>query len=204
MRITFVTRNFGNVERNSHCDVLHIIPIRVVSLFLDCNGDFAIKAYSLVVCMWLLASNTTDVNDLRYQLFCAKRGEIESSMLLPCRDCLFMHLLRANYQAAIWKCCLHARPTVPDPTKCGLIDDDGKLTIHWMRSPPAPDAVLELLACKCVRSGKLSTCTCMAHGLACTDMCKLLSCSNQKQQEDEDDIVELDDTDDDIDVQVDV
>ena len=101
--------------------------------------------------MWLLASNTTEVNDLRYQLFCVKRGEIESSLLPPCRDCLFMHLVRANYQAAIWKCCMYARPTVPDPTKCGLIDDDGKLAIHWMRSPPTPDAVLELLACiKCV------------------------------------------------------
>ena len=46
MRITFVTRKFGNVERNSHCDVLHITPIRVANLVLDCNGDFAIKAYS--------------------------------------------------------------------------------------------------------------------------------------------------------------
>ena len=45
MRIRFVTRKFGNVERNSHCDVLHITPIRVARLFLDCNGDFAIKAY---------------------------------------------------------------------------------------------------------------------------------------------------------------
>ena len=45
MRITFVTRKFGNVERNSHCDVLHNTPIRVARLFLDCNGDFAIKAY---------------------------------------------------------------------------------------------------------------------------------------------------------------
>ena len=45
MRITFVTRKFGNVKRNSHCDVLHITPIRVARLFLDCNGDFAIKAY---------------------------------------------------------------------------------------------------------------------------------------------------------------
>ena len=47
MRITFVTRKFGNVERNSHCDVLHITPIRlrVARLFLDCNGDFATKAY---------------------------------------------------------------------------------------------------------------------------------------------------------------
>ena len=46
MRITFVTRKFGNVERNSHCDVLHITPIRVAKLFLVCNGDFAIKAYT--------------------------------------------------------------------------------------------------------------------------------------------------------------
>ena len=45
MRITFVTRKFGNVERNSHCDVLHIAPVRVANLVLDCNGDFAIKAY---------------------------------------------------------------------------------------------------------------------------------------------------------------
>ena len=41
MRITFVTRKFGNVERNSHCDVLHITPIRVARLLLDCNGDMA-------------------------------------------------------------------------------------------------------------------------------------------------------------------
>ena len=56
MRITFVTRKFGNVERNSHCDVLHITPIRVARLFLDCNGYLAIKAYILVyalIKMWL-------------------------------------------------------------------------------------------------------------------------------------------------------
>ena len=45
MRITFVTRKFGNVKSNSHCDVLHITPIRVAYLVLDCNDDFAIKAY---------------------------------------------------------------------------------------------------------------------------------------------------------------
>ena len=48
MRITFVTRKFGNVERNSHCDVLHCTPVRVARLFLDCNGVFAIKAYGLL------------------------------------------------------------------------------------------------------------------------------------------------------------
>ena len=39
----------------------------------------------------------------------------------------------------------------------------------------------------------------MANRVAFTDMCYLQSCSNQKQQEDEDDIVELGDSDDDID-----
>ena len=55
MRITFVTRKFGNVERNSHCDVLHITPVRVARLFLDCNGVFAIKAYIIVsrfICLY--------------------------------------------------------------------------------------------------------------------------------------------------------
>ena len=71
-----------------------------------------------------------------------------------------------------------------------------------MRSPPARDAVLTLLACKCVFSCKLPKCTRRANGLSCTDMCKLQLCSNQKQQED--DIVECGDSDDDIDEQGDV
>ena len=41
-----------------------------------------------------------------------------------------MHLLRPNYQAASWELFLHARPTLPDPTKYGWIDDDGKLDRH--------------------------------------------------------------------------
>ena len=49
MRITFVMRKFGNVERNSHCDVLHITPVRVARLVLDCNGVFAIKAYNILM-----------------------------------------------------------------------------------------------------------------------------------------------------------
>ena len=79
------------------------------------------------------------------------------------------------------------------------------IAIHWMRSPPAQYAVLELLVCKCVLSCKLTKCTCIANRLACTNRCcKLQSCSNQKQEEDEEDIVKLGDSDDDIDGQVDV
>ena len=46
MQITFLTRKFRNGERNLHCDVVHINTKWVSSLTLDCNGVFAIKAYS--------------------------------------------------------------------------------------------------------------------------------------------------------------
>ena len=79
MRITFVTRKFGNVERNSHCDVLHITPVRVARLFLDCNGVFAIKAY--VVCtdydvvLWrsTLLSDSEDISAVPRLLGCSGR-----------------------------------------------------------------------------------------------------------------------------------
>ena len=43
IQITFLTRKLRNVERNLHCDVVHIITVWVASLTLDCNGVFAIK-----------------------------------------------------------------------------------------------------------------------------------------------------------------
>ena len=135
--------------------------------------------------MYLSSTNTTEVNKLRYQLFCAKRGEIESSQLPPCEDCLFMHTLRANYQAAIWRRSLQNKPIVPECIGLGwTIDEDGKLSVDWMRGSPAPDAVLQMLSCKCVRSCKLPDCTCLSNGLKCTDMCRLHTCTNQAREED--------------------
>ena len=45
MQITFFTRKFRNVQRNLHCDIVHITTKWVFRLTLDCNGIFAIKAY---------------------------------------------------------------------------------------------------------------------------------------------------------------
>ena len=44
MQITFPMRKFRNVERNLHCDVVHVTTVWVSSLTLDCNDVFAIKA----------------------------------------------------------------------------------------------------------------------------------------------------------------
>ena len=128
----------------------------------------------------LYSSNpgTSDVNELRYRLFCAKKGKLDSNQLPPCADCLRKHALRANYQAAIWKRSLQSCPQVPSPVGSGWCLEDGKLTIDWMSGEPAPQAVLELLSCHCSRICKLPTCTCLTNGLNCTDLCRLQDCTN--------------------------
>ena len=118
-----------------------------------------------------ISTTTVDINTARHQLFCARRGELESTQLPPCDDCLFMHTMRANYQAGIWRCCLQQHPLVPSPDKRGWVrNDDGQLTVEWMRGSPAPDAVLQLLLCKCSRRCKLRECQCMSNGLKCTNL----------------------------------
>ena len=89
--------------------------------------------------MYMASAQTSEVNKLRYQLFCARRGKVQSSQLPPCEDCLFMHAIRANYQAAIWRRCLQSQTLVPSPIYCGwTTDDDDKLALQWMRGSPAP------------------------------------------------------------------
>ena len=120
--------------------------------------------------LYATTASTFEVNELCNQLFCAKRREVGSSQLPPCRDCLHMHVFHVNTQASIWKCCLQTQPFVADPRECGwTTDDDGFLVIEWMRTPPAP--VLELISCKCLHSCKLPSCTCLVNGLACTTTC---------------------------------
>ena len=50
-----------------------------------------------------------------------------------------------------------------------------------MDGKPAPEAVLECLACRCPRSFRHSGCVCMANVLTCTQSC--VDCRIQAAQE---------------------
>ena len=86
--------------------------------------------------------------------------------------------------------------------KLQQVEEREELQFDWMDGKPAPDAVLELLACRCTRSCKLPSCVCLATGLKCTDICTLKECQNQVGDEEidlynsEDDTDDSDDTDD--------
>lgn len=83
-----------------------------------------LEALEKVTCSLCTPSTATasNINDVRYNLFCAKNGEIESHLLPhpppplpPCKDCLSKHAIRANYQSCIWQRSLERNPVIPSP-----------------------------------------------------------------------------------------
>lgn len=77
-----------------------------------------------------------------------------------------------------------------------MTDEEGNLIIEWMRGSPAPEAVLQMLSCKCVRACKLSDCVCLVNQLKCTYMCKLKTCTNQREEDEDDKACEEAESDD--------
>ena len=114
---------------------------------------------AFVYALYGAKKRTSLVNELRYALFCAKKGEEESHQLPPCRDCLKRQCHRANYQAAVWKNCLNCLRKNEVPTPVGKLgwfletDAPGeRIETDWMDGLPAPRAVIELIACSCKKS----------------------------------------------------
>ena len=135
-------------------------------------------------CMYAAHTQITNVNEMRFQLFRSKNGDIQSGQMPPCKDCLEQHAIRASYQAAVWQHSLEACPEIPSPLDCDgwVLDDEGKL-IRWMLGAPAHDVIMEFLSCKCKRVCSLPLCTCMSNGLKCTDACFLQECDNMTDED---------------------
>ena len=87
---------------------------------------------------------------------------------------------------------LQACPEIPNPKGHGWeleSDLDQQfLTIDWMTGSPAPEAVLELMSCKCSTGCKLPSCVCILNGLKYTDICRLRGCSKKTPEDCEADI----------------
>lgn len=165
--------------------------------------DLFMKLQAFTCKLYTASTKTEDINTARHQLLCTQHGELESSQLPPCEDCLFMHAMCANYQAGIWRASLQQHPQVPSPLEHGWArNDDGQLTVEWMRGSPAPEAVLQLLSCNCSRRCKLPECQCMSSGLKCTNLCKSQTCDNQPKEDDHDMITDADLTDSDTGMEV--
>ena len=127
----------------------------------------------------LYGHKLSSVNELRYKMYCSKNGKIESEMLPPCQNALKQHMLRANYQSAVWRRALESNPIYPS------IEDHGwkmtttkRIEIQWMTCRPAPVEVLDLLSCDCKHGCQPEKCSCLTNILKCTDLCGCEECEN--------------------------
>ena len=177
------------------------------SMFTDLGtnwevSDALMKKLEKFTCQLYATKYGGDINQLRYHMLCVKKGDIESHQLPPCKDTLQMHIKRANYQVAIWRRSLEQEPDIPGPEGHGwkIKSHDGKnaLVVDWMNGEPAPQALLDFLACTCKKQCKLPQCDCMNNGLKCTDMCTLVECSNWGSGNESDEDEDSNDSEDDI------
>ena len=166
------------------------------------SEDLLMQLEAFVCDIYGAKKSISDVNQCRYAVFCAKKGEAESHQLPPCQDSLYKHCRRANYQAAIWRNYLRNNE-VPPPVGHGwyLVNDEGqeKLAIDWMSGLPAPRAVIELMSCMCKKDCNDDSCDCIRNGLKCSDLCRLTTCSNQPDEEEDVQVDQLDEEDVDFD-----
>jgi len=146
----------------------------------DLTEEIFLKIQAFTCELYGAKKGEDDVNNFRYKLFCAKQGKIEAFRLPPCADCLNKHAQRACYQTAIWKRGLDCNPEIPTPVGKGWELNNQELVFDWMDGQPAPQAVLELMACSCSRACKAPNCKCINNGLYCSDMCKLAGCDNMQ------------------------
>ena len=109
------------------------------------------------------------VNALRWSLF--KKNQAESERLPPTQAALHQAILRAHYQLLVWNNDHVANPVFPSPEGYGWQDEDGKWVLVMTNLPPAPEAIIRLVRCKCAKSRwSNNRCQCQKAGLVCTDL----------------------------------
>ena len=117
--------------------------------------------------MYVTASAITDVNKLKYQLFQAKKGAMESCQLPPCAGFLYLHwpecYLLFYEEKNLEK---HCNTASIKPGYGGLMDS-AQFSTDWLQRPPDLELMLEFMACKCSKTCKLPSWQCLVNNFKC-------------------------------------
>jgi hypothetical protein len=114
----------------------------------------------------------SDAATLRWQRFKKLSPNQGVEKLPPTSGAWKQHTLRAHIQAKLWAQDTVLTPQIPDPCKLGWLREEGGLVPVLSQVQAAPEAVVELFWCNCGVSKCAGRCTCKAHNLACTELCK--------------------------------
>ncbi|CAH2218497.1 jg2186 [Pararge aegeria aegeria] len=106
------------------------------------------------------------LNELRYLCFksSSTKKAFNLAMLPPTELAAKQHTFRAYYQVQQWL------GNSLDPTQWGWSVRDNKLQPTYTTDLLVPDNILRDISCKCTK-GCTKSCSCVKHGLQCSDYC---------------------------------
>jgi hypothetical protein len=125
--------------------------------------------------------NLNSLNDLRFML--ATTTDKPATMLPPTEDAFEQHVLRAQYQVAVW-CQSHiAKPADMEPVGHGWHVNEGELCTTMYLNESAPAEVRDITHLYCTDKGcRGQKCQCVIAGLECIDICTCGGeCENKRE-----------------------
>ena len=131
----------------------------------------ALKSSEEFVCsLYQLKSDITEINALQHKMFVKNPKQNQKPPL--CKDSLLQHLARCNYQCAIWKSSVVAKPDLLSPESTGwTITEEGLVPTFGIQNA-VPKELLELSICRYKKSKCVDNhCKCVQNGFVCTDAC---------------------------------
>ena len=146
------------------------------------HDDLVKKGTSFIGVCYGNPSSLTSMSDHRFRKWKSMtKGNCKSFKLetLPPTTAAFMlHIRRAHYQAAVWRCAAYPDPPGIDPSQYGWEKDIISRTLVPIQLPPntpvAPDCLLKILSCSCDsgESCKTKRCSCHNNNTGCGTFCK--------------------------------
>ena len=89
------------------------------------------------------ASEATEVNEARKQLFTRKTRAVEN--MPPTKAALEQHMKRAAFQAHVWCKSLEPDPQLPSPSDWGWVKEESGWQPLWTTLPEASQSCYELI-----------------------------------------------------------
>ena len=117
------------------------------------------------------ATTLRTLADLRWYLYSTKQTHGET--LPPTISSLRPAIRRSHFQCIEWEKDIEAHPYLPSAADFGWSIENGNFEPILCEMPCAPDEVLHLIRCSCVKSRCVPLCKCASQNprLTCTEMC---------------------------------
>ena len=146
--------------------------------------------------VYLPKTNISNIGELRWYMFTKK--DTQNEHLPPTRAAFMPYLSRTNYQVLEWKRADQPHPNLPDPSLFGLEITDNSYTPVTCLLPCAPESVIQLVRCSCLKGQCAVHFNCRSHSLICTELCRCGGDENLCKNIENMNEVYLSDSDDDI------